>query len=1056
MSRSSGSLRGELPGPAPHGSLNDGGGGDRRYDSLPSRGSKGAGSLPRKGGAHAGANPFDMSRDGLGARRGGAPAGGGGGNAFDMSSREREPVLARAASGSSSGRGQQQHQQQLPGPPEGGAAWPAAERERDRARARQLAGGGRGSSSSRDWEQPLPLSAREQLRGRERARSPARRRSSKERPSSRDAAAGAGGSRARSSSSSKRDKDPSRGRSSSRHERSSSKPRSSRAHNEGADAGVAAADGGAGLQDTSDEGVVVLEQPAADAHDRQPPAVSVHSPSGGGALCTLGQHTPSSAGGPVLPPGSGQRPQGQATLPAADVGPPDVGSPMSWDDPVEIGLAATAAAAQQLHSPPGTMGSGQQQTPGHMPGHTPVSGAGTVVQQRRRPQQLSFPLPPSAPNGVAHRTGSSELLGLLDSSGHTSPGSSRHPTQQLQQQHHHHHHQQQQQERTPSPRPAQLPLPGWMQQQPLPGGAFSLLAPGGAGAVLAAAGGSPAGAAAAAAAAAAGAEAADDGPAPKRRRVFGGGLVQRLAQLPAAAAAAAAPAGDGEHAADAGGGEDVRQQDASQPAGDAAAPEQPPPPQPAEPSRAELSRALGELEDRLVELEAQLQRTSGPADALKNKLAALDQELLQLQARDLLAAAQQQLESWLAGQRAAREPERLQLLQQARDAADAERAALAAQQAAQQPAAQQQETQQARADAAAAVAAAAEQKRQRQERQARRKQAAAQRRACALAAAALRGAAAPVLLAAKPGAPAADAAAAAGAVDEAAAWLQAIADRSGGSGPGAAASAAAAVAAGAAGRGGLVNAASGPAFGRALGQLWRAAGRDVLAAEAVLQQNRAVAQGARLQLARELMPPVLGGQDVLSKLGGAQRLEPLYASLADLSAQMADVQQQHVRDGPSLSAFLAERSALLQRRQRALAARYRAGCERFSEHLRRENDAALGSSGSGSGGLALAGSSSRGASDSLGGAFGGRSTRGSLANDMYMCKSVLDEERLLGVLRAEEALKRMTAPPEQQLDPWQRRWGRFANNNGLVEDPVRELQGARRLCVVGVGLGLLG
>jgi hypothetical protein len=252
--------------------------------------------------------------------------------------------------------------------------------------------------------------------------------------------------------------------------------------------------------------------------------------------------------------------------------------------------------------------------------------------QRRASSQS---LPHAALNGLTlsgTRTGSSELLGgLLDSSGGPS-AFERSPAQQ----------QQQHPALTPSSRLA--PLPGWMQppadkdaQRLRP--ALQQLQGGGAAALpTAAAAGPGGGRSSTAAGAPAAAAAGEEGPAPKRRRVgFGMGLA-RLGKKAAGAAAAAGggapPASeDGSTAAadvdggdvDAAGGE---QQEQEQAAGE---PEQQQQEEPSGPSRADISKALGDIEDEVVELEAQLKALADPADTLTNKLAAIDQELVQIQ-----------------------------------------------------------------------------------------------------------------------------------------------------------------------------------------------------------------------------------------------------------------------------------------------------------------------------------------------------------------------------------------------------------------------------------------
>ncbi|KXZ52260.1 hypothetical protein GPECTOR_10g891 [Gonium pectorale] len=58
-------------------------------------------------------------------------------------------------------------------------------------------------------------------------------------------------------------------------------------------------------------------------------------------------------------------------------------------------------------------------------------------------------------------------------------------------------------------------------------------------------------------------------------------------------------------------------------------------------------------------------------------------------------------------------------------------------------------------------------------------------------------------------------------------------------------------------------------------------------------------------------------------------------------------------------------------------------------------------------------------------------------------RSDLDEQRLLNNFIAVEQLKHMCALPDMVLDPWERRWRAYDNRNGLVQDPVRELEEER-------------
>lgn len=215
--------------------------------------------------------------------------------------------------------------------------------------------------------------------------------------------------------------------------------------------------------------------------------------------------------------------------------------------------------------------------------------------------------------------------------------------------------------------------------------------------------------------------------------------------------------------------------------------------------------------------------------------------------------------------------------------------------------------------------------------------------------------------------------------------------------------------------------------------------------QAIVNINTDRARSARLALAK-LLPDNMQ-EEAQQQLAAAQPLKPQYKTLADLPELLQDLQQQHEQDKPIVRRFLVERAALLKLKQAALADRYKAGVSSFQDYCKKEAEAATAAAAAAAAAAAGGHGSARGAGGGFGGAFGGsgRLTRASAAYaDPYqtaVLRSAHDEQQVMRSFRALEALKHMTVTPAQQLDPWQRRWSGFANDNGFVSDPERELEG---------------
>lgn len=688
----------------------------------------------------------------------------------------------------------------------------------------------------------------------------------------------------------------------------------------------------------------------------------------------------------------------------------DDASPESWEDPVEVGLAAAAEAAAQAAALAAADDMQVDAMPGlvqqHAADDAQLSAAGPSDSKAVVMQGMQ--LPPSLPESPVAMQGEA-----------VQPGGTAVIKQEEEEE-------QQQQPLPPPPAP--------QQQQLQPGLATS------------ASDAAAADAAADAAAVEAAAAGQEDGPSRKRRRLgFGQGLA-RLAMQPggagpaapglAAAAgtqsgavpdntAAPAAAAAGAAAAVSGQAQQLQQQGSEQLPGDAAQQQQQTPAL----TKADISRALSKLEDQVIDLEKQLKDLEMPADVLTSKLAAAHQEIVQLEKTDLMAAAREELELWLDEERQRRKAEREVEWQQRRR---------------EQQERKQREHQQKQQEREQQEEARRQQREHAQlERQQRRLEQEANRAKMAVAAAALRARppeSAGIALPLKHG-PAAASVAAAAARLQGAAALQEANKAS-------------------AGPADLQHAPGGqiPAAARAaaatgnhlqLQQHWRSSERDDIARQAIVDINTAKARAARLALSK-LLPDSMQ-EEAQHQLAAAQPLKRQYTTIKDLPEVWQDLQQRHEEARPGVRRFVTERAALLHAKQSALADRYKAGVSRFQEYLKRESEAATAAAQAAAAAAAGGYGSARGAGGAYGGAFGGggRLTRASAAYaDPYqsaVLRSAHDEQQVMRSFRALEALKHMTNTPQQQLDPWQRRWSGFASNNGFVEDPEKELDGECRV-----------
>jgi hypothetical protein len=219
--------------------------------------------------------------------------------------------------------------------------------------------------------------------------------------------------------------------------------------------------------------------------------------------------------------------------------------------------------------------------------------------------------------------------------------------------------------------------------------------------------------------------------------------------------------------------------------------------------------------------------------------------------------------------------------------------------------------------------------------------------------------------------------------------------------------------------------------------MWDLPEADATRQRAVLQANKQAAAASRTSLAK-LLPESMQ-QEAQLRLAAAQPLQQHYSSVVDLADIWQQLQEQHAEDCAPVARFLAQRRALLHAKHCLIAERYKEGVGKFQVYLKGEQEAAVAAAAAAA---AAAATSGTGWGGSRAGG-GNRGTRNNpAAQDPYqqaVVKSVYEEQQLMSVFRAVEDLKRMSVLPQQFQDAWQARWAGFASNNGLVEDPKREL-----------------
>jgi hypothetical protein len=219
--------------------------------------------------------------------------------------------------------------------------------------------------------------------------------------------------------------------------------------------------------------------------------------------------------------------------------------------------------------------------------------------------------------------------------------------------------------------------------------------------------------------------------------------------------------------------------------------------------------------------------------------------------------------------------------------------------------------------------------------------------------------------------------------------------------------------------------------------MWDLPEADATKQRAVLQANKQAAAASRTSLAK-LLPESMQ-QEAQQRLAAAQPLQQRYRSIVDLADTWQQLQEQHAEVCAPVARFLAQRRALLHAKHCLIAERYKDGVGKFQEYLKGEQEAAVAAAAAAA---AAAPTTGTGWGGSRAGA-GSRGTRNNpAAQDPYqqaVVKSVYEEQQLMSVFRAVEDLKHMSVLPQQFQDAWQARWAGFASNNGLVEDPKREL-----------------
>ncbi|GIL77746.1 hypothetical protein Vretifemale_7240, partial [Volvox reticuliferus] len=172
------------------------------------------------------------------------------------------------------------------------------------------------------------------------------------------------------------------------------------------------------------------------------------------------------------------------------------------------------------------------------------------------------------------------------------------------------------------------------------------------------------------------------------------------------------------------------------------------------------------------------------------------------------------------------------------------------------------------------------------------------------------------------------------------------------------------------------------------------------------------------------------------------RVEPLYREPQDIPEFHVNIERHEaVRD--AVGRYLRQRRQLIAAKYNALVEQYANNMNAYKQYMQtdgRRPPAPLPpptSTGRGS------------AAASAYGAYG--MSRAVNAYNPYahshsdVVRSDLDEHRLINNFLAVEQLKQMCALPDMVLDPWERRWRAYDNRNGLVQDPVRELEEERMI-----------
>ncbi|EFJ53127.1 hypothetical protein VOLCADRAFT_127385 [Volvox carteri f. nagariensis] len=214
---------------------------------------------------------------------------------------------------------------------------------------------------------------------------------------------------------------------------------------------------------------------------------------------------------------------------------------------------------------------------------------------------------------------------------------------------------------------------------------------------------------------------------------------------------------------------------------------------------------------------------------------------------------------------------------------------------------------------------------------------------------------------------------------------------------------------------------------------------DSLAARVRSVVEAATAQQARL--ASTAPAPGHGRWAVLVPLVPVQ-VEPLYQEPQDIPAFHAN-NQRHAAIRDAVGRYLRQRRQLVAAKHSVLVEQYARNMATYKQYIQTEGrrppapPPPLSTTGRGASGAPSYGM------------YGASRAVSSYNPYSYshsdVIRSDLDEHRLLNNFLAVEQLKRMCALPDMVLDPWERRWRAYDNRNGLVQDPVRELEEERMI-----------